>query len=227
MALKLLVVDDEVDVLKMIKNIIEPLGCEVLLLADSREAAKRVEKEKFDGVFLDARMPHLDGFELARCTRASSLNRGAPIVMLTAMNDLSTMRRAFEAGITFFLAKPFDNEKLYSLFKIMRGAMLREKRRHARLPFRTPLTCWVGERSFPSCSLNMGESGMLLEFSGGLAEGMIVDLEFTLPQAKKSLKLRAKVIRREPPDRMALGFLELTTEDQQAIQAFIAGGIKE
>jgi len=109
MALKILVVDDEQDILKLVKGLLEPLGVEVLGLADSREAAQRVNKEKFDGVFLDSRMPYLDGFGLAKSIRGSPLNGKVPIVMLSGANDVETMRKGFQAGITFFLSKPITS----------------------------------------------------------------------------------------------------------------------
>ena len=76
MSLKIMFVDDEPEVLKLFKAMAEPLGTEVQTFANSREAALRIRKEKFDGVFLDAMMPQLDGFELAKLVRASPSNFG-------------------------------------------------------------------------------------------------------------------------------------------------------
>jgi CheY-like chemotaxis protein len=67
-----MVVDDEPDVLKSIKAMLESLECEVRTMDDSREAAKRLERERFDGILLNVRMPHLDGLELTKLIRASS-----------------------------------------------------------------------------------------------------------------------------------------------------------
>ncbi len=227
MALKILVVDDEASFLKMFKTMIEPLGCEVRTLADSREALKFLSEEKYDGVFLDARMPHLDGFELASHTRKSSINSQTPIVMLTGMDDVKTMQRAFAAGITFFLGKPFDREKLYGLYKALRGTMLREKRRHARIPLHTSVTCTIGEKHFASASLNVGENGMLLETSGGLEVGVKLDLAFVLPDVQKGLTVRARIVRKEPPDRMAVQFFEIDPETRDLLQSYVAGRFKD
>ena len=251
MSLKIMVVDDEPDVLKLIKSIVEPLGYEVLALADSREAARRLESEKFDGIVLDILMPHLDGFELARRARASSLNGGAPVLMITGLNDIDTMRKCFSLGVTFFLNKPFTYERLYSLFSAARGSMLRERRRYARLPFCTTVECKfgkLGEKHFRAVSLNLGESGMLLEPSGGLEVGQEVVLEFTLPQTRDAQAaavkgpgkssfpeptapgsglrtIRAKVVRKALPDRIAVQFANLTLEDRELIQRYIMGRV--
>ena len=69
MSLKILVVDDEPEVCKLLKGLLQSLGIETLALTDSQEAARRIVSEKFDGIVLDARMPSPDGFELTRQVR--------------------------------------------------------------------------------------------------------------------------------------------------------------
>lgn len=226
MSLKILVVDDEPDVCKLLKSLLEPLGIETLALSDSQEAARRVVSEKFDGIVLDANMPSPDGFELTRHVRTHALNRGAPIVMITAWDNVATMRKAFRAGISFFLGKPFTPEKLYGLLRAARGAMLREKRHHARLPLRTTVVCIFREEKYNVTSLNVCEGGMALENAGGAPLGEYVEVEFRLPTSSDLLKLRGKVIRKEPPDRTALQFLNLLETDREALQDFIAGKVK-
>ncbi len=227
MPLKVMVVDDEPDVLKTFKAIVESLGFEVLTVADSGEAARRLTSEKVDGIFLDARMPHPDGFELAQAVRASSMNSGAPIVMLTGYGDAETMRKGFEAGITFFMSKPIRQERLSGMLRVMHGPMLREKRRHARLPFTTTVTCTMGGQVTKSQSVNISEGGMLLESSGGASVGHDVDLAFALPQSPRPLRARAKVVRKEPPDRIGVQFRALEPEDREAIQRYITGRVKD
>lgn len=225
MSLKILVVDDEPDVCKLLKSVLEALGIETLALTDSQEAARRIVSEKFDGIVLDARMPNPDGFELTRQIRTHPLNREAPILMITASDDVATMRQAFRAGISFFLGKPFTPEKLYRLFKAARGPMLREKRRYARLPYRTGVTCTFRKEKHSVTSLNVCEGGMGLESAAGAPLGEHLELEFRLPTSLDLLKLRAKVIRKEPPDRTAVLFVDLQESDRAALQEFIAGKV--
>src|SRR5271157_3835465 len=105
--MKILLVDDEPEVCRLVKTMVEPLGVEVRTSSDSREAALILQTEKFDGIMLDVAMPNLDGVELTRKIRASPPNQQVPIIMITGMDDVETMRRAFEAGATFFIGKPF------------------------------------------------------------------------------------------------------------------------
>jgi CheY-like chemotaxis protein len=227
MSLQLLVVDDEPEVVTAVKTFIESLGYEVLALTDSREAAARVNQQKFAGAFVDAKMPYLDGPALVRHIRNSPTNSSIPIFMLTGYDDAQTMREGFRAGITFFMGKPLEMGTLATVLKLMKEAMLREKRRYIRLPLRTAVYCSTSAHQFTASSVNIGEGGMLLDASGGLESGQELWLRFSLPGILLSLNLRAKVVRREQPDRIGVQFLELTPEDRKALQDFIAGIVKE
>lgn len=251
MSLKLLIVDDEPDVLKVIKAMAEPWGYEIHALSDSQQALVRLEQEKFDGIVLDAMMPPPDGFELARQVRASALNGSTPVIMITGLSDVDTMRKCFAEGVTFFLNKPFTHERMYNLFNAVRGSMLRERQRSARLPLRTNVECRFGEfgeKHFRAESVNLGEGGMLLEPSGGLDVGQEVELEFSLPvviakhetvppKPRRSIfaepaapeagprRIRARVLRKAPPDRVAVQFVSLAPQNAEVIRRFIYGRV--
>lgn len=230
MILKILAVDDEPQVLEVVKAIVEPFGMQVETSSDSQEVSQRVNTEVFDGFLLDARMPMVDGFKLAECIRKSPVNSRVPIAMLTGYDDVETMRRGFRAGITFFLGKPFTRERAAALCSVMRGTILRDKRQHARLPYRTSVDCrWgqAGEGTFRAESLNVGEGGMLLEPSGGIPVGEEFQLEFRLPNSKRPLRLRAKVLRKDPPDRIAVQFTEIGPEEQASLRDYTFGRAEE
>ena len=119
-----------------------------------RARGRRIlQSQKFDGVVMADRIPHVDGFELIQHLKDSPLNAGIPIVMLTGEDDIDTMRRGFKAGVTFFAVKPPNRERFYRLFNAVRGAMENERRRHHRLPYHTSVTCTLGDqgrnRSWP------------------------------------------------------------------------------
>lgn len=228
MALKIIAVDDEPDVLRMIKSIVEPLGCEILTVADSLEASRRLANEKFDGIFLDVQMPNMDGFQLAQQVRRSQLNRETPIVMLTGQDDVATMRKGFQSGVSCFLGKPISWQRMYSVIKAMRGPMLQEKRRTARLPFQTSVKCKTGptdDQHFMSVSMMISEHGMFLGSSGGLEAGQELEVEFRMPDIPTLLNIRSKVVRKEPPDRIAIEFLNLAERDRDALRRYIAGNV--
>jgi CheY-like chemotaxis protein len=225
--MKILLVDDEPDVCRLIKTMVEPLGVEVRTSSDSREAALILETEKFDGIMLDVAMPNLDGFALTRKIRATPPNQQAPIVMITGLDDVDTMRRAFEAGATFFIGKPFSREKIYAIFRTARGAMLAEQRRFARLPYRTSVVCSRGEERFNATSVSIGEGGMGLESSGSAQVDDVLILEFNMPDLKTPIRVTGKIQAKEASGRTSIEFVESSEACRAAIREYIYGRITE
>ncbi len=217
--------------------------CEVVSLNESGKAADLLQRAKFDGVILDAQMPAPDGFELTQMIRKASLNKAVPVVMLTEDGDIEIMRKGFKSGVTFFMTKPASRERVYGLFNAIRGAMTRERRRHARLPLRTKVTCCWGEHQenrFTGESLTIGESGMAFHPSGGLEVGKEITLMFALPEPlpdtprnRRSIfteskgsredRFRAIVRYRNPQEVVGVEFLSIPPVYQRGIQAFISG----
>jgi len=225
MAITIMVVDDEPPILGIMQSLLEPLGCAVVALSDSREAVHVVEKQKLDGAFLDAVMPYVDGFQLTEQIRQSKSNFRIPIVMLTGRDDAETMRRGFKAGISFFLGKPITKERLEKLFVVMRGPMLSEKRRYARLPFHATVTCEWAKKSVKLESRNISVGGMLLEPIAGLEVGTEFDLEFKLPQGQGLPHVRAQVVRANARDGIGVRFLTLSPPDRETIEHYITGAM--
>jgi CheY-like chemotaxis protein len=223
MAIKVLVVDDDPITLALIKSSLERLEAEVLAFGDGRKAAERLGDERFDLFMVDARMPEMDGFELTRRIRSSRLNCAVPVVMLTATDDGETMREGFKSGITFFLGKPVKLARLRGVLDAARGAVMKERRRHARIPFRTAINCRFGERRFRAESVNLGGNGMEFTPSGGLEEGQVVEMSFELPGDNGPLYLHAKVVRNKPPGSVAVEFVNMSPEARTAFKNYFAG----
>jgi CheY-like chemotaxis protein len=227
MGLKLMFVDDEPAVLKLCKVLVEPMGFEVVTVEDSQEAARRIMDEKFDGIFVDARMPQPDGFEMTKLVRTSPSNSNIPVVMLTGRDDPETMRKGFEAGITFFLGKPLTQSRLALILRTIQGAIGKEKRRYARLPLNTIVMCQAGRKIFKSEGLDISEGGMLLGKGNGAKIGQEFDLEFTLPQSPNPLKPRARVTRRQTPNQLATQFVSLKASEREIIKLYIEENCKD
>ncbi len=133
------------------------------------------------------------------------------------------MRRAFKAGVTFFLGKPFTRERVRGLFNAALGLLLNPRRLCPRLPFRTAVDCRWRDKQIKATSVNISESGVLLEGSGEVTVGQEVDVEFLIPEALEPVRARVKVVRKEDPDRIGIRFLTLTPAEKTAIQRYITG----
>ena len=77
--LKLLVVEDDPASLELMVEVFTDLKAEVHPVSDSEKGVGLINREKFDGIFLDLEMPNLSGFDLARLIRKSSCNKSTPI----------------------------------------------------------------------------------------------------------------------------------------------------
>ncbi len=220
-------VDDDPAILELIENLVAPLGCRVLSCADSVAAADRIEYEKIHGIFIDANMPGMNGFELARRVRASPLNAVAPIVLATGDESPEMMRASFAAGANFFLAKPFSLERLQSLFGVLRGWMIKAKIRHVRLPFRVSVLCHTEAGDFRLASLNLSEAGMLLESCGKLNVGEQMGLSFALAPNPKPWVLTGRVVRKENAERVGIEFVDMGPLQQEALQRYLHEHLEE
>src|ERR1700722_1479365 len=101
MSLKIMVIDDEPLTLKLVRALAAPLNHTVLAFEDGQEAGQRAESQRFDVAFVGMRLPQLDGVRLANRIRNSEPNRDTTIVMLSATDDIASLRKAFCQGAHF------------------------------------------------------------------------------------------------------------------------------
>lgn len=131
---KLLVVDDVQSSRMLIRGVLGKQGFTVLEAADGAEGVAVFERERPDVVLMDVQMPVMDGFEASRRIRELDRDEGTPIIMLTGAEDIQSIERAFEAGATDFITKPFSWPLLTQRIRyaIRSGQLMREVR-HNRL----------------------------------------------------------------------------------------------
>jgi CheY-like chemotaxis protein len=223
MSLKIMVADDESASLKAMRSLTVSLGHTALTFEDRQEAGKRAEKQRFDVVFLGMRMPDLDALELARRIRNSETNRETTIVMLNATDDIESLRKAFGEGADFVLTKPISAARIRPMLAAMESPGWKGRRHAARLPLFTEVSCKKGSKEFSLRSMNISESGMLLQPSVDAEVGEEMTLEFKIKEVGASLSARAHVVRKEGTERVAVGFTGLSPEDINAIQLYVMG----
>jgi DNA-binding response OmpR family regulator len=119
-----LVVDDDANLLRMLRRGLSFAGYTVVEAEDGATALRLALQQHFDAIVLDVMLPEpLDGLEVARRLRAGEAN--LPILMLTARGQLADKVAGFASGADDYLAKPFEFEEL--LLRV--GALLRRARR--------------------------------------------------------------------------------------------------
>ncbi|WP_426028037.1 ATP-binding protein [Brevundimonas sp. TWP2-3-4b2] len=105
--MRVLVVDDHDINRRAIQLILQPLGCDIATAADGMAALRICEHTAFDLIFMDVRMPELDGRETTRRIRAGDgPNAGVPIIAVTADTAAEDIAACTAAGMTYFVPKP-------------------------------------------------------------------------------------------------------------------------
>lgn len=110
MGLKVLVVDDEEDIVEVVQDRLEAYGFTVVTAATGLEALKKLSVETFDGIFLDVKMPEMGGIEALEKIRKSGLK--IPVIILTSSSTKEVAMEALAKGANDFVLKPFEWEEL-------------------------------------------------------------------------------------------------------------------
>lgn len=114
---KILIVDDEVQIVNVITRLLSEAGYEVRKASGGKEAIEKIAEEQPDLVLLDINMPDMDGFEICRKLRSDPANDSLPIIMLTGKEEPSNIVRALEAGADDYVFKPSGKEELFKKIK--------------------------------------------------------------------------------------------------------------
>ncbi|HSL77236.1 MAG TPA: response regulator [Candidatus Limnocylindrales bacterium] len=105
---RVLVIDDDPDIGRLIRTILELEGYEVVLSDDGSRGLAIAQRQRPDVIVLDLMMPVMDGFEALTHLRKDARTNDIPVLVLTAVALQDSRRRALEAGATMYLTKPFD-----------------------------------------------------------------------------------------------------------------------
>ena len=108
MGKKILVVDDEPDIVKVVQLRLKASGYDVITANDGEEGLKKVKEERPDLVVLDVMMPKLDGYKVCRLLKFDSRYRAIPILMLTARSQPEDIKLAGECGADGYHTKPLE-----------------------------------------------------------------------------------------------------------------------
>jgi DNA-binding NarL/FixJ family response regulator len=127
---RLLVVDDEPNLLRAVAATLRAEGYEVTTARSARDALTHVAKSVPDLVVSDIRMPGMDGYQLARALRDSPRTSLVPIVFLTAKGETEDRVEGFRTGVDAYLTKPFEPDELLA---VIRSILDRVERTHAQI----------------------------------------------------------------------------------------------
>ncbi|MBF0217535.1 MAG: response regulator [Candidatus Omnitrophica bacterium] len=110
MAYKVLLIDDEIDLVKAVSTRLMSKGYEVIPAFDGNEGVRKAVRELPDVIILDIMMPGKDGYTVIRELKRAPATKNIPVIVLTAKQE---MKDLFEPeGVEYYMTKPFDNAEL-------------------------------------------------------------------------------------------------------------------
>src|SRR5512136_800397 len=112
----ILVVDDEIKIVKLVRDYLERAGYGVLVASDGKTALALAHTEKPDCIILDLGLPHMDGLDVTRELRKLS---NVPIIMLTARSEESDKLIGLELGADDYITKPFSPKELVARVRVI------------------------------------------------------------------------------------------------------------
>jgi two-component system, NtrC family, response regulator AtoC len=115
MGLKVLIADDEEDLVDVLRDRLEAYGFTVITAGTGREAVEKLATEPVDGIFLDVKMPDLDG--LAALDEIRRRDTQTPIIVVTASSHPNATADALARGANAYVVKPFEWDELKAMIE--------------------------------------------------------------------------------------------------------------
>ncbi len=126
--MKILVADDEQDVLDVMKKKIKKAGYEVILAKDGEEAWEKIKSDDPDILLLDLTMPKMDGLTVLKNLRESPpTKKWIPVIIVSARGELEDMKKGFNLEADHYLAKPCDMETVLKGIRLMASLIPQRK----------------------------------------------------------------------------------------------------
>ena len=112
MTTRVLVAEDEPNIVESLSFILIRSGCNVTSVSDGEAALTSIRAEKPNVVILDVMLPKMNGFEVLKAVRSDASVKDIPIIILTAKGQSQDRRMAEEIGANAFVTKPFSNQHI-------------------------------------------------------------------------------------------------------------------
>ena len=114
---KILIVDDEPDILKVVTFRVKKLEYEVVTATNGQEALDLIQKEEPDLILLDIELPVMNGYEVCQRVKTNEKLKHIPIIFLTASSASKIAEKVKEFNADDYLIKPFDSKELLKKIK--------------------------------------------------------------------------------------------------------------
>jgi CheY-like chemotaxis protein len=119
MSRKVLIVDDEEVIRKLLRIHLVKLGYEVREAIDGAQALEQIGRDNFDLLICDILMPNMDGWQVLKEVKSNPKTKDIPVIVLTAKNEDMDMFKGYDLGASYYMTKPFTKAQLLYGLKLM------------------------------------------------------------------------------------------------------------
>ncbi|GAB4544741.1 MAG: hypothetical protein Fur002_18220 [Anaerolineales bacterium] len=225
MAEKILIIDDDIDTLKLVGLMLQKQGYEISAASNGALGLAKALEERPDLVLLDVMMPDMDGYEVARRLRKNPVTSSTPILMFTAKTQLDDKVTGFEAGVDDYLTKPTHPTELQAH---VRALLARSPKKTSSAVAATP----AEKRSYVigvfAARAGLGVSSVAVNLAAAIysrAQADVVLAEFTPGAGSLALELAAPG-QKGLSDLLKTNPAEITRERVQSALVAHPSGIK-
>ena len=124
---RILIVDDEKDLVDILKARLEIEGYEILAAYDGQEGLEKAQEEKPDLILLDVMMPKMNGYQVCRLLKYDEEFQNIPVIIITARGQEQDKMTGDEVGADEYITKPFENGVLFAKIKELLGKSRNKK----------------------------------------------------------------------------------------------------
>ncbi|MCX7683136.1 MAG: response regulator [Anaerolineae bacterium] len=222
MAKRILVVDDEIESLKLIGLMLQRRGYEIIAARSGTQALEKVKTGDPDLVILDIMMPDMDGYEVCRRIRADPTTSDLPIIMFTAKSMVNDKVAGFQVGADDYLTKPVHPDELASRIE---AVLARSKRKRAEevTPVRAKIIAFLGSKGGVGITTLAVNTAVVLAQSLAKDKRIILaDLQAGMATVALQLGLRSNVGLSKILEQSAGSTIEGKTIESQ-LQEYMSG----
>ena len=119
MSKKVLIVDDEEVIRKLLRIHLVKWGYEVKEAVDGTQAIEQIGKDNFDLLICDILMPNMDGWQVLKEVKSNPKTKDMPVIVLTAKNEDNDMFKGYDLGASYYMTKPFTKAQLLYGLRLM------------------------------------------------------------------------------------------------------------
>lgn len=222
--MRVLVVEDEVDVADVFSDYLTELGHEPTVVRSAEAALGKLQTDRPDAILLDINLPGMSGVEFLQLKRIR--DAGVPIVAVSGVATESQARECLRLGAMDFVGKPIALDRLSAVLQCLEphalehrmGQVLREdRRRSARVPVTLPVfVTEYGSTSWHATAVDLSAHALKIRPREAVRPGHAVRLTFTLPDGGPSLTVMS-LLTREDPDGFTFFFVNPTPAEAQRL----------